>query len=123
MSVIEQARMAYGPAAAIIRTPRATEHQVFSQITAQLRRAIGSGNHRDLVDALHANRKLWTTLAVDVADDENDLPRDLRARIFYLAEFTQHHTGKVLRQQADAEVLIDINRAVMAGLSGQEAKA
>ena len=122
MNVIEQARMGYAPAATAVRSPRSTEHQLFAQITARLRRAAHpeSGDYGELVSALHENHKLWTTLAVDVAHDDNELPRQLRAQIFYLAKFTQQHTAKVLRKTATADALIDINRSVMAGLAGQE---
>ena len=43
---------------------------------------------------------VWTTLAVDVADASNKLPQELRAQIFYLSEFVQLHTGKVLARKA-----------------------
>lgn len=117
MNAIEQARQAYAPTSAVIRTPRSTELQLFSQITARLRRAEKSGNRRDLIAALHDNRKLWTMIAIDVADVDNALPQALRAQIFYLAEFTGQHTGKVLRHEAEVSSLIDINNAIIAGLA------
>ena len=118
MNAIELAQRAYAPTESAIRTPRSSEHQLFTQITVRLRRA---SNFSDLVQALHDNRKLWTTLAVDVADNDNALPQGLRAQIFYLAEFTQNHSRKVLKKQADVQPLIDINNAVLIGLSGQGA--
>lgn len=114
MNAIELAQRAYAPTISAVRTPRSSEHQLFTQITARLRHA---KNHADLVRALHDNRKLWTTLAVDVADNDNGLPEPLRAQIFYLAEFTQQHTSKVLRRQADPDTLIDINDAILGGLA------
>ena len=44
------------------------------------------------------------------------LPDDLRARIFYLAEFTDQHTRKVLNGRDTAGPLIEINTAIMRGL-------
>ncbi len=73
-----------------------------------------------LVQALHENRELWTLLATDVADKDNKLPAQLRAQIFYLAEFTNHHTRQVLAQDATADVLVEINTAVMRGLRQQK---
>jgi flagellar protein FlaF len=70
------------------------------------------------VAALHENRALWTILAADVADPDNGLPETLRAQIFYLAEFTDHQTSKILRGEGSADSLIEINTAVMRGLSG-----
>ncbi|MBL4813630.1 MAG: flagellar biosynthesis regulator FlaF [Rhodobacteraceae bacterium] len=115
------AQKAYGPSeAAPVRTGRSTEFMLFSQTTARLRQAANdSANFRGLAEALHENRRVWTHLAIEVADGANQLPAKLRAQVFYLAEFTVHHTRQVLRGEADVEALIDINTAVMRGLSGQ----
>lgn len=119
MNAMEQARNAYAGPQSPIRTPRQTEHQVLSAVTARLAAAARDpDNYPRLVAALHDNRRLWTVLAVDVADKDNGLPQDLRARLFYLAEFTDHHTNRVLSREADVQPLIDINTAVMRGLAG-----
>lgn len=74
------------------------------------------GSYPALVSALHDNRRMWTTLAADVSDSSNGLPASLRAQIFYLAEFTDLHSQKVMNGTADAQVLIEINTAVLRGL-------
>ncbi|PHQ86809.1 MAG: flagellar biosynthesis regulator FlhF [Thalassobium sp.] len=121
VNVIEQARQAYAPAKSPLRTGRSAELQLFSETTARLRNAATSpkANFAALTEALHDNRTLWTHLAAEVADDENELSQDLRARLFYLAEFTTYHSRKVLRGEADVAPLIEINTAVMRGLSGK----
>lgn len=53
----------------------------------------------------------------DATEAENGLPDTLRARIFYLAEFTVHHSSRVLRGAARLQPLIDVDRAVMRGLA------
>jgi flagellar protein FlaF len=112
------AKMAYATNKAPIRTPRGTEYEAFARITHRLKAAAekGASGFPDLAQALHLNRQLWTMLAADVAESDNGLPQDLRARIFYLAEFTALHSRKVLRGEDSAETLIDINMAVMRGL-------
>jgi len=89
--------------------------------TANLRSAADANppDFSRLAGALHLNRQLWTRLAADVADQGNPLPEELRARIFYLAEFTAAHTGRVLRGRATVDALIEVNLAVMRGLSGE----
>lgn len=69
-----------------------------------------------LIEAMYENRQLWNTLAADVADPENLLPEDLRARIFYLAEFTTQHSRKVLQDEASPVPLLEINAAIIGGL-------
>ena len=71
------------------------------------------------VQVSHDNRRLWTILAADVSLPENPLPAPLRARLFYLAEFTQAHSRKVLLGQARADILVDINTAIMKGLRSE----
>ena len=121
MNVIEQARQAYAPANSPLRTDRSTELQIFSQITSRLRLAATATppDFARLATALHENRRLWTLLAADVADADNSLSQDLRAQIFYLAEFTAYHSRKVLKGEATVEALLDINLAIMRGLGGQ----
>jgi len=55
----------------------------------------------------------------DVASPQNALPKDLRARIFYLAEFTAQHTRKVLRNEDTAVPLLEINAAILGGLQAE----
>lgn len=118
MNAIYQARKAYAPAQSHLRTSKSIEYQAFSDIIGRLKAASTDdpSSFNDLVAALHDNRTLWTVLAADVADPDNGLPKQLRAQIFYLAEFTHNHSTKVLRGEADVEALIDINTAILRGL-------
>lgn len=112
------AQRAYGEAAAPTRTARGTEYDVMARVTHRLISCARKGRKgfADLSQAIHDNRQLWTILAADVADTDNPLPEELRARIFYLAEFTQAHSRKVLRREATVAPLIEVNSAVMRGL-------
>lgn len=117
-----QAQQAYASTtSASLRTDRSTEYQAFSEIIRRLNRAARhqTAQFAELAAAIHDNRALWTILASDVASANNALPEALRAQIFYLAEFTDVHSRKVLRGDADVQALIDINTAVMRGLTTQ----
>lgn len=120
MNAQMNAQRAYSQTAGSIRTPRSVEYEAFARITHRLKSASDSGNMSGLASAIHLNRKLWTLLARDVADADNGLPAELRARIFYLAEFTNEHSRKILRKGASALPLIDLNTAIMRGLQQQE---
>lgn len=121
MNIIDQARHAYAPQTSPLRTGRSTEHQLFSETTARLKQTsarLPSG-FAAFAEAVHANRAVWTHLAIQVADEDNGLSPDLRARIFYLAEFTTFHSQKILRGEADIAPLVEINTAIMRGLNPQ----
>lgn len=125
MNATDLARQAYSSALSPTRTGRSAEQQVLAMATANLRSAADASppDFPRLARALHLNRQLWTRLAADVADGANPLPADLRARIFYLAEFTAAHSGRVLRGRASVDALIEVNLAVMRGLSAEAPNA
>ena len=110
------ARAAYSSAAEPIRTPKSAEYDVFAKVTASLRRAT---TMPERARAIADNRLLWITLAGDVAGDGNQLPSQVRARIFYLAQFVSEHSSKLLNSREDLTALVDINTAIMAGLRQQ----
>ena len=106
----------YAASAAPVRTPRAVEYDLLSRVTRALRQA---HDFAALATALHENRRLWTTLSADVAEPGNGLPRELRARLYYLSEFTAHHSRRILSGNGDVSVLVEINTAIMRGLAGR----
>ncbi|KUJ78993.1 flagellar biosynthesis regulator FlaF [Ruegeria profundi] len=112
------AQRAYAQTAAPTRTPRDTEFEAISRITHRLKAATAQRktDYAGFVQALHENRRLWTVLATGVMDSDNALPDDLRARIFYLAEFTEQHSTQILSNNATVEPLLEINMAVLRGL-------
>ncbi|HQU69661.1 MAG TPA: flagellar biosynthesis regulator FlaF [Albidovulum sp.] len=115
------ASSAYSGATVPTRTDRGAEYDAFARCTRALASAqSGTGGYAVLARALSDNRRLWNVLAADVSGDGNRLPPALRAGIFYLAEFTRHHSRRVLAGEADLAALIDINTTVMRGLRGQE---
>ena len=112
------AHNAYSANGSTTRTPRGTEYQLIARVSHRIKAAAEGGRmcYPARVEALYDNSRLWTTLAVDVASEDNQLPQALRARIFYLAEFVQHHTRKVLAKKAGLAPLLEINAAILRGL-------
>lgn len=120
MSAHALPEMAYGDATRALGTPRNVEYQVFSQVTGRLNRASREDRpFSELAAALHENVRLWSVIAVDVTSPENGLPLALRGQLADLSKFVRTHSQKVLRREADAGVLVEINTAVMRGLRGQ----
>ena len=120
MNAIDRARNAYASTSSPVRTGRAAELDLFRQTTARLKAAAQPPRSlAHLADALHANRRVWTHMAGEIADADNALPGELRARLFYLYEFVNAHTRKVLKNEADVGTLVEINSAVIRGLKGE----
>lgn len=124
MNAQSLAQRAYSNTAGTIRSARSIEYDLFAKVTRRIKEAAKAGpsQYPALVKALSDNQRLWTALAVDVADDDNALPNELRARIFYLAEFVSKHTNLVLTKKARITPLLEINAAVLAGLGGRRMK-
>jgi flagellar biosynthesis activator protein FlaF len=123
VNAISQAQRAYSSASTPIRTARGTEYDAIARITYRLKTAAAKGadDFSALVDAMQSNNKMWQIFAIDVADKNNSLPKELKAQIFYLAEFTRLHTSKVLARQENVTPLLEINLAILRGLrSGAE---
>jgi flagellar biosynthesis activator protein FlaF len=117
---LEMARRTYARPDTPARTPRDVEYELLSRITRRLTTtwADRSTNFGAMVGALHDNLAMWRTFATDVAETGNGLPDALRAKLYYLYEFTEQHSPKCLDGTASVDVLVDINTAVMRGLRG-----
>lgn len=118
MNLVERAREGYGRQSLPVRSHRASEYEAIAKISHRLRNAAEKrmSDYPAFVKAIHDNRKLWTILATDVAQAENGLPDGLRGRIFWLAEFTDAESRRVLRGEGDVGILIEINAAILQGL-------
>ena len=125
MTASALARNAYHESARTTASPRAVERQLLSKLTTAI---VVAQKKRDddpagFIRALGKNLEFWTVVATDVASEGNQLPVELRAQLFYLFEFTQHYTRKLMADNEnnfDAEPLIDINQNIIRGLQGPE---
>jgi flagellar protein FlaF len=125
MSAAAHAQSSYAHPARPLKTPRDIEYDLMAGITGRLTAALPPTRGRlnpSLVAALHDNSRMWAAFATDLANPGNAFPSDLRANLFALAEFTLKHSAKVLRDEATADVLIEINTAVMRGLRGSRGR-
>jgi flagellar protein FlaF len=120
VTAVTKARAAFQAQIQTVRTARAQEYDALARVTRRLRMAeqTRATNFPEFAAAIHDNRRLWGVFAVDVADPRNGLPVALRAQILSLAEFTRQHSSRILRGGHQVDPLVDINTAVMRGLSG-----
>lgn len=116
---------AYTDARIGLKSERAREYELIARITRRLRDAQSNLPYSfpELVAALDENRRLWNIFAVDVSGSENKLSAELRRDISQLANFMVAHTQRVLSNTADVHPIIEINLAIMKGLSNNEVVA
>jgi flagellar protein FlaF len=111
---------AYQRAATQGDTPRELEYRAFGQVTAGLVRARDENlEHGALAAVLDTNRRLWNILSADCSMPENKMPLALRASIISLALWVSKYSSDVLREGAEIDPLIDVNRSMMEGLNAR----
>jgi len=110
---------AYQQAAARAEDPRETEYRLFGMVIHALMEVKGydRSNLGALSSVIDWNKKVWGALAQDCADDRNAHSDALRAGIISLSMFVDRYSVQVIRDGADIDPLIDINRTVMQGLA------
>ncbi len=115
---------AYENARKTTESHQQTEYRLFVDVTRALMDAKDCvKTDPKLHDALHWNRRMWSTFATDCAIEGNKLPKMLRAQIISLSIWVGKHSSKIIRENEDIQALIDVNKSVMEGLAMQERNA
>ena len=110
---------AYQQASQRAENPRETEYRLFAEVTHALMEA-EKADRSDLkarITALDWNRRLWAALAADCASPHNRLPEGTRASIISLSLFVNRQTSQTIRSRGDLDLLIEVNRSIMQGLT------
>jgi flagellar protein FlaF len=106
----------YGKIMRDTESSREIEHRVFEQITTALEDAEHPDAHfTSRIAAMHRNRELWLTLTCDLANDDNELPASLRARLISLGIWVMKETQRLMRTPASLANLIEVNRSIIRG--------
>jgi flagellar protein FlaF len=110
--------MAFQKTTAALEQAQADAKQDFSsQPLAAMQR------HVRLCDAVQQNTRLWLTLLEDLNSSDNRMGGDLKSRLASLAATSVNHGRRVVAGKATLNLLIDINRAIAAGLMQARATA
>ena len=116
-------------------TPRQIERRILSRVTGQLAARADAYDRAEskldrstlladgLRDDLATNQKFWNELKFDLSQPKNALPTDLRAGLISLAMWVDRQTSSVMGGNAGVRALVDINRSIVAGLTGQASVA
>ncbi len=98
--------------------PRQTEYRLFALVTKALMDARDRGGRgKKFIEAIDWNRRMWLTLQMDLASDQNGLTDELRAQLISVAIWVDKHSSAALRGDQPIEPLITVNRTIMEGLA------
>lgn len=109
---------AYQRARTLAENPRATEHRLISEISRAMLEAWEKGLRGPaLMPPLHRNREMWSTFAATCGAGGNSLSPEVRAGIISLSLWVDRHTSQVMAGRESIEPLVEVNRAMIEGLS------
>jgi len=125
---------AYKRTLAETESPRQIERRVMSRLTGEMERyqpqfdaapdpaarlkLLSAG----LGEAIWENQRLWQSFVVDLSEPENALPRSLRASLISIGLWVERHSQLALRGAAGIGDLVEVNRNIIRGLSGEVAQ-
>lgn len=108
---------AYAAAMNNTEDPRSTEYRLLGSVTGALIRAnTAEASLQDRLNALLWNQQVWEAFLVDLSDEDNALPQNLRASLINLSLWIIKETDALMDIGDDLEAMILINRNIMEGL-------
>ncbi|MBE7635217.1 flagellar biosynthesis regulator FlaF [Sneathiella sp. P13V-1] len=113
---------AYQKANQNTENPRQTEYRAFAIFTRALEEAEAKGPV-EVVKAVADNRQLWLTLQMDLASEDNKLPKELKAQLISISIWVNRYSAEALKGEASLEPLITVNKQIMEGLRGTSSSA
>ena len=110
--------------------PRQIERRVLAETTARLEQFLDFHRSERMIgklsilanglrEAIWANQQIWSAFKYDLAAEHNSLPPGLRATLISLAIWVENHSAQVMKGNEELSPLIDINRTIIRGLSGE----
>ena len=114
---------AYGDVQQRTASDKEIEYALFLQITQDLESVASEDKPVPAVwaDAVSRNLQMWTLLAADLMGDNNALHEDIKRGLLVLSEFVRRTSMTILSGGEGIDELIDINKTIMKGLSGEAA--
>ncbi len=98
-------------------TPREREYRLLARATQMLTETKEAGDIAVLYKAVLYNRQIWNTFLVDLTDERNQLPLELKGPLISLGIWVEKFSDKVCDGDESVDELITINRSIMEGLA------
>lgn len=97
---------------------RDRERQLLSRSIALLTVARDAGSSSmEAIEALHFTNKLWTTLIEDLGNQDNALPKELRANLISIGLWLLRETEEVRQGRSqNFEGLIEVSQIIRDGI-------
>jgi flagellar protein FlaF len=110
----------YAEAIAQTETPREREYRLLARANRLLAEAKEKGDLATLYRAVVYNRQIWNTFLIDLTDQHNALPKELKAALISIGIWVEKFSDPVCDGKESVEDLIEVNRTIMEGLMPDE---
>lgn len=108
----------YTTAVEATETPRQREYRLLARANRQLSDTKGKKDIAGLYKAVMYNRQIWNTFMIDLTDENNQLPKELKGALISLGIWVEKFSDQVCNGDESVDDLIEVNRSIMEGLSG-----
>lgn len=111
----------YARAIATTETDREREYRLLARANRLLAEAEERGDIASLYRAVLFNRQIWNTFLIDLTDERNALPRELKGALISIGIWVERFSDPVCEGKENVQDLIDVNRTIMEGLMPEAA--
>ena len=112
--------MAANPYASAVQnteTARQREYRLLAKANGMLADTKDKKDLGTLYRAVMFNRQIWNTFLIDLTDERNLLPRELKASLISIGIWVEKFSDKVCQGTEPVDDLIEVNRSIMEGLA------
>lgn len=106
----------YARAIATTETDREREYRLLARANRLMAEAKKTGDLASLYRAVLYNRQIWNTFLIDLTDERNALPRELKGALISIGIWVERFSDPVCEGKESVQDLIDVNRTIMEGL-------
>lgn len=98
-------------------TPREREYRLLARANRLLSETKEKSDVGNLYRAVLFNRQIWNTFLIDLTDERNRLPKELKGPLISIGIWVEKFSDKVCDGDESVDDLIEVNRTIMEGLA------
>jgi len=106
----------YAEAIATTESPRQREYRLLARANRLLGESKTKGDIASLYRAVLYNRQIWNTFLIDLTDQANGLPNELKGALISIGIWVEKFSDPVCEGAESVDDLIEVNRSIMEGL-------
>jgi len=109
----------YAQAVKATETPSEREYRLLARANRMLEDTKQTESIAELYRAVLFNRQIWNTFLIDLTDERNQLPKDIKGPLISIGIWVEKFSDQVCDGDESVDDLIDVNRSIMEGLAMQ----